>query len=114
MSMSKKDESLNYSVTGRVRAHADQVSCCTRATAVIVSCCTGVRMVKYAKRNIMRTSSLTPLAQCVPVCRYEVRVVRRPLDRDLGFGGLDVCSHVHYRAFLAVPAGLPHTCILPL
>ncbi len=40
--------------------------------------------------------NLTPFARCVPVCAHEVRVVRLPLDRDLGFGGLDVISHVLY------------------
>ena len=67
--------------------------------AVVVSCCTSVRMMTYAEQNIMRDSTLTPVAQCVPVWMYEVRVVHRPLDNILGFGGLDVFSHVFYREF---------------
>ena len=42
-------------------------------------------------------SNLTPFARCVPVRGNEVRVVRLPLERELGFGGLDVISHVLYR-----------------
>ena len=42
-------------------------------------------------------SNLTPFARCVPVCGHEVRVVRLPLDRELGFGRLHVISHVLYR-----------------